>query len=74
MFFCKKGGKMDLISWLTLNRKSALDFAKVIGCSRVTIYKACKGSAVDPRFAKKIFLATGGLVKVKESKQGRPKI
>ena len=47
-----------LTQWLIKEKMSTLKFAKLIGCSRQTVWKVKRGIAVSPTISQKIKLVT----------------
>ena len=55
----------DLEKWLRKKRLSTTQFAQMIGCSRIVIWKAKRGVEIAHKYAKKITDLTQGEVCVK---------
>ena len=61
----------ELEKWLRERNMTTNEFTKLVGCSRPVIWKAKRGIAICPLYAKRIYELTGGRVKPLMENVGR---
>ena len=54
---------MELDDWLAKNGMETAELARIVGVSRLVIWKVKKGKPILPETAQKIYFVTGGCVK-----------
>jgi DNA-binding XRE family transcriptional regulator len=65
--------ELNLEAWLRKKNMEVKRFAKIIGCSRQTLWKVKRDKKIEPKIAFKIWTITNGQVSPKTQKRGRPK-